>query len=214
VKGIVRDGIAIGVATGAYGVSFGALGVAADFSVAQTCAMSLLMFTGASQLAMIGVIGSGGSGLAGAGTALLLGARNAFYGLRLAPLLRVRGARRLLAAQLVIDESTGLALRDDDPAGFWAAGLAVFVLWNLGTLLGALGAQALPSPKDLGLDAAVPAAFVALLAPQLKTQTQWMVAAVGAAVALAMVPSVPIGVPVLAAALVAVAAGARKVEQP
>ena len=82
-KPIQRDGIAIGVATGAYALSFGALGVAADYSVAQTCAMSLLIFTGASQLALVGVVGSGGSGLAAAGTALLLGARNAFYGLRL-----------------------------------------------------------------------------------------------------------------------------------
>src|SRR3954463_3738839 len=107
---IVRDGILVGVATGAYGVSFGAIAVAAGLKVAQACALSLLVFTGASQFALVGVVGAGGSALAGAATALLLGSRNALYGLRLAPLLRVRGARRAAAAQLVVDESTAMAL--------------------------------------------------------------------------------------------------------
>src|SRR4051812_7102526 len=145
---IVRDGITVGAATGAYGVSFGALSSAAGLSIAQTCALSIFMFTGASQYALVGVANSGGNPLAGAATAILLGARNLFYGLRLATIVRPRGlARRLVAAQLVIDESTAMAIGHETDAaarvGFWSSGTAVFVLWNLATLLGALGANAL-----------------------------------------------------------------------
>src|SRR3954451_19412916 len=107
-RAIVRDGITVGLATGAYGLSFGALSSAAGWSVLQTCALSVLMFTGGSQFALIGVVGSGGSPLTGATTAILLGVRNAFYGLRLSSLLQVRGARRFEAAHFVIDESTAM----------------------------------------------------------------------------------------------------------
>ena len=213
-RGIIRDGIAVGLATGAYGVSFGAISIAAGLSIAQTCALSLLMFTGASQFAFVGIIGGGGSALAGAGTAVLLGSRNALYGLRLSVLLDERGARRLVASQLVIDESTGLALREPTAeasrVGFWAAGLSVFAFWNLGTLAGAIAGEVLPDPKALGLDAAVPAAFVALLAPRMRGREPWAVALIAAAVAVVAVPYVPTGVPVLLAAAVAVVAGMRK----
>ena len=204
-RGIVRDALGIGVATGAHALSFGAISVAAGLSVLQTCALSLLVFTGASQFAFVGVLGAGGSGIAAAGTAVLLGARNALYGLRLSPLLHVRGWRRPLVAQLVIDESTAMAV--SRPPGraarlaFFATGGAVFVLWNLGTLLGALGGELLRDPGVLGLDAAVPAAFLALLAPRMRTREPWAVALVAAAVALVAVPFVPVGVPVLLAAL-------------
>src|SRR6476661_7609976 len=137
-SGVLRDAAGIGVAVGAFGLSYGAIAVASGFSVLQTCALSVLMFTGASQFALVGVIGGGGSLLAGALTALLLGSRNALYGLRLSSLLRVRGARRALAAQLVIDESAAMALTRGAP-GFWATGAAVFVCWNAGTAAGALG---------------------------------------------------------------------------
>ncbi|MFM8999559.1 MAG: AzlC family ABC transporter permease, partial [Actinomycetota bacterium] len=156
---VLRDGVGVGVATGAYGLSFGALGVAAGLSVAQTCALSLLMFTGASQFALVGVVASGGAPLAGALSAILLGTRNALYGLRVAPMLGAVGRHRFLAAQLVIDESTAMGVAHDHdghgPLGFWAAGLGVYVFWNLGTFLGALGARFLPDPTALGLDAAV-----------------------------------------------------------
>ena len=214
---IVRTAVSVGVASGAYGVSVGALGVAAGLSVAQTCALSVLMFTGGSQFALVGAIGGGGSGLSGALSAVLLGARNGVYGVRLAPLLRVRGARRLLAAHLVIDESTAVALGGEVQGvragrlGFWATGLSVFVLWNAATLLGAVAGSAVGDPRDFGLDAAAPAAFLAMLAPRLRDRATWTIAVVSALVALAVVPLVPAGVPVLVAALVpAVAVLARR----
>ena len=206
-RAIIADAVGIGVATGAYGVSFGAISVAAGLSLLQTSALSLLMFTGASQFAMVALIGGGGTPLAGAATAVLLGTRNAFYGLRLSSLLG--GKKRGLAAQLVIDESTAMAVAADSPeAGrlaFWATGLAVFVLWNAGTLAGAIGAQAIPDPKTLGLDAAAPAAFLALLAPRMTGRRTWTVALAAAAVAVITVPMVPAGVPVLVAAAVTIA---------
>ncbi|MCX9192994.1 branched-chain amino acid ABC transporter permease [Carbonactinospora thermoautotrophica] len=212
-RAVLRDALGIGVATGAYALSFGALGTAAGLSVTQTCATSVLMFTGASQYALVGVLGAGGSPLAGAATAVLLGARNALYGLRLSQVLGVRGGWRLVAAQLVLDESSAMAVGRASQLGarlgFWATGLAVYLLWNLGTLLGALGAQALPDPRALGLDAAAPAAFLALMAPRLTGREPWLVASAAGLVAMASVPLVPAGVPVLLAALVAVVAGAR-----
>jgi predicted branched-subunit amino acid permease len=208
---IVRDGIAVGLATGAYGLSFGALSSAAGLSVAQTCVLSALMFTGASQFALIGVANSGGNPLTGAATALLLGARNVFYGLRLSSLLRVRGGRRWFAAHFVLDESTAMAItHDDDKAarlGFWVTGFSVFVCWNVATLIGALGAEALSDPNVLGLDAAAPAAFLALLAPRMRGREPWAAALTAAAAALVVTPFVPVGVPVLVAAAVAVAYG-------
>lgn len=209
---VVRTALSVGVATGAYGLSFGALATAAGLSLTQTCALSVLVFTGGSQFALVGVVGGGGGAMSGAASAVLLGSRNALYGARLAPLLGLRGARRMLGAQLVIDESTAVALRNEEQGvragrlGFWATGLAVFVLWNLATLAGGLAGTAIGDPRDLGLDAAVPAAFLALLAPRLGDRPAWLTAAVAALVALAVVPVVPAGVPVLVAALVPVGA--------
>jgi predicted branched-subunit amino acid permease len=212
-RAVLRDALGVGAATGAYGLSFGAIAVAAGFTVAQACALSLLVFTGASQFALVGVVASGGAALSGAFTGMLLGSRNTLYGLRLAPLLRVRGWRRLGAAHLVIDESTAMAVaRDDEDAGrfaFWATGLSVFVLWNLATLVGAFAGEALGDPRALGLDAAVGAAFLALLWPRLATRRARLVAVGAAAVALGLTPLAVAGVPVLAAALVAVGGGAR-----
>jgi predicted branched-subunit amino acid permease len=200
---IVRDAVGVGVAVGALGLSFGALAVASGLSVPQACALSLLMFTGASQFAFVGLIGGG---LASAvATALLLGARNALYGLRLAPYLRPRG----LAAHFVIDESAAMAVPDtpgDTRLGFWSTGIAVFAFWNLATLIGALAGNAISDPNAFGLDAAAPAAFLALLAPRLKDREPQAIAGLAAVCALASVPFVPAGTPVLVAAIVAVAA--------
>ena len=208
---ILRDSLGVGLATGAYGVSFGAVAVAAGLSVAQACALSLVMFTGASQFALVGVLASGGAPLSGALTALLLGTRNTLYGLRLAPLLRWRGWRRVAAAQVVIDESTAMSVSrtstETARVGFLATGSSVFVLWNLATLLGALAGNALGDPRTYGLDAAVGAAFLALLWPRLADRRNQVVAVAAAAVALGVVPVVPAGVPVLAAAGVALLAG-------
>jgi predicted branched-subunit amino acid permease len=210
-RAIVRDGVAVGVATGAYGISFGAISVTSGLDVWQTCALSLLVFTGASQFALIGVIGAGGAPLSGAVTALLLGTRNTLYGLRLAPLLAWGGWRRFAAAQLVIDESTAMAInRESRPAarvGFLSTGISVFLLWNLATMVGAVGGRALGDPRTFGLDAAVGAAFLALLWPRLRDRRNQVVAALGAVVALGLVPVTAAGVPVLAAGGVALLAG-------
>ena len=208
---IVRDGLGVGLATGAYGVSFGAISVSAGLSVLQTCTLSLLVFTGASQFALVGVIAAGGAPLAGTLTALLLGTRNTLYGLRLATTLGWTGWRRATAAHLVIDESTAMALVRPTPAtartGLLATGLAVFAFWNLATLAGALAGTAIGDPRTYGLDAAVGGAFLALVWPRLRSGTNRAVALAAASVALGIVPLSPAGVPVLAAAGVAVLAG-------
>lgn len=210
---IVRDSLAVSVATGAYGVSFGAIGVTSGLDVLQTCALSLLVFTGASQFAFVGVIGAGGAPLLGAASGLLLGVRNALYGLRLGPLLGWRGVRRAAAAHLVIDESTAMSVTRDSRAaarvGFLTTGVGVFVLWNLATLVGALAGNALGDPRAYGLDAAVGGAFLALLWPRLADRRNRVVAALAAVLATALVPVAPAGVPVLAAAVVALASGVR-----
>ncbi len=171
------------------------------------------MFTGASQFAFVGVIGAGGNPWAGAATAALLGTRNALYGLRLSTLLGVKGPRRLLASQLVIDETTAMAIaRDQSELGrfaFYATGIAVFSLWNLGTLIGALATHALPDPKVLGFDAAPPAAFLALLAPRLRAREPFAIALAAAVIALVTLPFVPAGVPLLIVAVVIVLYGVR-----
>jgi predicted branched-subunit amino acid permease len=208
---VIRDGIAVGVATGAYGVSFGAVAVAAGLDVPQSCALSLFAFTGASQFALVGVLASGGAPLSGAVTALLLGSRNTLYGLRLAPLLSWRGWRRASAAHLLIDESTAMSLnRGSTPAarvGFLSTGLSIFLLWNLATFAGALAGTALGDPRTYGLDAAVGGAFLALLWPRLNRPRNRLVGVLAVALALGLVPVTTAGVPVLAAGLVAVVAG-------
>ena len=210
-SGIVRDSLAVGVATGAYGFGFGAVAVASGLSVAQTCALSLLLFTGASQFALVGVLGAGGSAVAAVASALLLGTRNTLYGLRLAPLLKWRGWRRLGAAQVLIDESTAMSVGRDTTAGarlgFLTTGLSVFVLWNLATAVGAVAGDAVGDPRTFGLDAAVGAAFLALLWPRLKDHRNILVGVLAAAVALSMVPITAPGVPVLAAGGVALLVG-------
>jgi 4-azaleucine resistance transporter AzlC len=210
-SGIVRDSLAVGVATGAYGFGFGAVAVASGLSVAQTCALSLLMFTGASQFALAGVVAAGGAPMSGAATALLLGTRNTLYGLRLAPVLQWRGWRRLGAAQVLIDESTAMSVgrdtREGARLGFLTTGLSVFVLWNLATAVGAIAGDAVGDPRTFGLDAAVGAAFLALLWPRLKDRRNVLVGVLAAAVALSMVPLTAPGVPVLAAGGVALLVG-------
>jgi predicted branched-subunit amino acid permease len=205
---VLRDALGIGIATGLYGLSFGAVSVAAGLSVLQTCALSLLMFSGASQYAFVALASNGAAAVA---TAALLGARNALYGLRMSGLLRVRGARRVFGAQLVIDESTAMGIgreKDGESASrlaFWATGASIYLLWNSLTLVGAVAAGALPDPRKFGLDAVAPAAFLALLAPRLRGRGPLGIAAAAAVIALVLTPFVPAGVPVLAAAAAAAA---------
>ena len=203
--------ISIGVATGAYALSFGAISVSTGLDVWQTQAMSLLMFTGASQFAFVGILGAGGGLLAAVLTAWLLGARNSMYAVSLAPRLDLRGLRRLLGAQGTIDESTAMALAHPEPVedsryAFWITAAWIYLLWNIGTLIGALGAAALGDPGVLGLDAVTAAALLALLWPRLVGRSMWATALAAAGVAVALTPVLRPGLPVLAAALVAVIA--------
>lgn len=210
----VRQAVSVSVATGLYGVSFGALSVAAGLSVPQTVALSLLMFSGGSQFAFVGVLGAGGAAGAAIATAGLLGVRNGLYGPQVSPLLHARGWRRPVAAHLTIDESTAVATAQPDPAagrvGFWWTGVGVFVMWNAFTLAGALVGNALGDPRRYGLDAAAAAAFLALVWPRVTgpgARVAQLVSAGAVLVALAVTPFVPAGVPVLLAAIVAIVAG-------
>jgi predicted branched-subunit amino acid permease len=208
---IIRDAAAVSLATGAYGISFGAISVTSGLDVWQTCALSLLVFTGASQYALVGVIAAGGAPLSGALTGLLLGTRNTLYGLRLAPLLDLHGVRRVAGAHILIDESTAMSVNrgstDAARVGFVSTGVGVFVLWNLATLVGAVAGDRIGDPRTYGLDAAVGGAFLALLWPRLTTGRNRLVALLGAGLALSLVSFTPAGVPVLAAAVVAIGMG-------
>ncbi|MBT1003363.1 AzlC family ABC transporter permease [Paenarthrobacter sp. DKR-5] len=206
-----RVGLSISIATGLYGISFGALSSAAGLDVLQTQALSLLLFSGGSQFAFVGVVAGGGTGVAAMSAAALLGIRNGIYGMQINALLRPRGWRRLAAAQVTIDESTATATGQSEPAeqsrGFWVAGVGVFVLWNLFTLAGALAGDALGDPRRIGLDGAAVAAFLGLLWPRLKGREPAAIAVVCALVTVLGVPLLPPGVPILVAAAVAAVIG-------
>jgi branched chain amino acid efflux pump len=212
----LRDAIGLGLAVGLYGVAFGAAAASAGLSAWQASAMSLLMFTGASQFALVGVLGAGGSALAAVGSALLLGTRNTVYGVRLLPLLAPRGPARFGTAHWVIDETTALAVSAPDRTlarlGFLVGGATIFTLWNATTVVGALGAAALGATARAALDTVVPAAFLALLWPRLRgsfpeAAVQRRVALGGALVALVLTPFVPPGVQVIAAVVAVLLAG-------
>jgi predicted branched-subunit amino acid permease len=210
-----RDSLSVSFTVGAYGVAFGAAAVANGFSVLQSCLLSLLTFSGASQFAVIGVIGAGGSAISGIATASLLGFRNGLYGVLMAPILKVRGFKRLVAAHITIDESTGVSLSQEARGpeamreGFWLTGFGVFVFWNLFTLAGALGAKAMGDPSAWGLDAAVPAAFLGLVWPRLKSSTDKTLAIIAAVFAIATTPFLPAGLPIIGTSVIAVIAGLR-----
>jgi predicted branched-subunit amino acid permease len=210
---LLANAVAIGLATAVYGFSFGALAVTAGLSTLQTVAMSAFVFTGATQLAVVGVLLAGGALPGAIANGLLLALRHLAYGVAVAPILPRRLAGRLLAAQLIVDESTAMATaqRDESAArhAFWATGVSVFVCWNAATVAGALASRALADPNALGLDAVFPAAFVALLAPQLRRPGAPVAALAGVLLAAVLVPIAPPGVPVLVAAA-GVAAGLRR----
>ncbi|MEU9109394.1 AzlC family ABC transporter permease [Streptomyces xanthophaeus] len=204
---VVRDALGVGVAVGLSGFAFGVTAAGAGISTLQACVLSLLVFTGASQFALVGALAAGGNPFTAAAGAFFLGTRNAFYGLRLSQLLALPRAVRPFAAHWVIDETTAVALaqpgRKSARLGFAVTGLTLYVLWNLTTLLGALGAEAIGDTRAWGLDAAGPAVFLALLAPMLKTSTERAVAALALVLGLGLLPVLPAGVPVLVAALAA-----------
>jgi predicted branched-subunit amino acid permease len=210
---VLRDSLAVAIPVGTYGAAFGAASIASGFSVFQTCLLSLLLFSGASQFAVVGVMGAGGSALSAIATGSLLGLRNGLYGLRMAPLLKLRGAKKVIGAQITIDESTGVALnqeargRQASAYGFWATGIGVYIFWNLFTLIGALGAQSIGDPSAWGLDAAVPAAFLGLVWPRLTDKKTKLVALLAGALALVLIPIAPAGVPIISTAAIAILLG-------
>ncbi|HWH31263.1 MAG TPA: AzlC family ABC transporter permease [Egibacteraceae bacterium] len=199
----MRKALVIGVAVGIYGVSFGVLAVAAGVSVWQAVGLSALVFAGGSQFAAVGVIAAGGAPLTAVAGGLLLNSRMAAFGLALAPVLGGSVPTRMLAAHLLIDESSAMALAEDDPRAarraFWLTGVSVFVCWNAATLFGALAGSLIGDPEAIGLDAAFPAGFLALLGPLLTDRAARASALAGALIALALLPFTPAGVPILAA---------------
>ncbi len=203
----VKVGLSISIATGLYAISFGALSVASGLSFWQTMALSLLLFSGGSQFAFVGVIAGGGTGVAAMSAATLLGIRNGVYGIQLNVLLEPRRWRKLIMAHLTIDESAATATGQVDPQeqrrGFWTAGIGVFVLWNIFTAMGAVLGDALGDPKQWGLDGAAVAAFLGLLWPRLKARQPAAIAVVCALVTVLTIPILPPGLPILAAGLVA-----------
>ena len=209
-----RTALSVAFTVGLYGAAFGAAGVTAGFSILQTCLLSILLFSGASQYAVVGIMGAGGSAVSAIATATLLGFRNALYGLQMAPILKVKGLKRILAAQITIDESTAVATLQENDAdrrrGFYVTGIGVFVFWNLFTFLGALGASAIGDPAVWGLDAAVPAAFCGLIWPRLKNKTHFIVSAVAIAWALLLTPITAAGIPIITTVLLAVIFGLKK----
>ena len=215
-RGLYSTSIGVGVATGLYGISFGALSVSAGLDIWQTQVLSLLMFSGGSQFAFVGVIAAAGTGGAAVGAALvsawLLGVRNGFYAVRMAPILKASGLGKLIPAMLTIDESVAVATaqtaESDQKKGFWITGISVFVFWNLMTLLGAILGNTIGDPKSWGLDAAAAAAFLGLIWPRLRERQALAVAALALVVATLTTPSLSAGVPVLLAGLVAVLVGA------
>lgn len=213
-QNITNAALVLSIAVAVYGLSFGVLAVAAGLSVAQTCVISLLWFTGASQFAAVAVVASGGTAMAAAAPALLLSARNGVYGIAMSRVLTGSLPLRLLASQLVIDESTAMATAqrapEDQRRAFWATGIGVFVFWNLATLLGALGGNALGDPRRFGLDVAFPAGFVALVVPHLGKARGVHAGVLGAAIALACTPLLPAGIPIPLAALAALVGLSRE----
>ena len=209
---VVTASLTLGFAVGVFAISFGVGAVSAGASVAQTCVMSLLVFTGATQFSAISVIGAGGSTASALGGALLLAARNGVYGLTMARRLPGSLGRRLVAAQLTIDESTAMSAAQTDPVAqrtaFWITGCSVYVFWNVGTLVGALAGRAI-DPRTFGLDAAFPAAYVAMLWPLLGDGRGRLAAMLGAVICVTLIPFVPVGIPILCAAL-AVLIGVRR----
>ena len=205
--------LGVGIATGLYGISFGALAVAAGLEIWQAQLLSILMFSGGSQFAFIGVVASGGlaSLPAAIASAWLLGIRNGFYALQMKPLLGVLGWKTPIAAQLNIDETTGVATAQSNLAdtrkGFWLTGVSVFVFWNLLTFAGALLGESIGDPSAYGLDAAAAAAFLGLLWPRLRALQPIAVAVAAGVIAVVLSPVLPAGLPILIAALSAVVVG-------
>lgn len=209
-----RTSLSVAFTVGLYGAAFGAAGITAGFSILQTCLLSLLLFSGASQFAVVGIMGAGGSAASAIATATLLGFRNAIYGLQLAPILKVTGLKRIIASQITIDESTAVStLQSNDSdrkRAFYLTGFGIYIFWNLFTFLGALGTSAIGDPSVWGLDAAVPAAFCGLVWPRLKDKRLFLISACAIILALLLTPITPAGIPIITTVLLAIFFGWKK----
>jgi predicted branched-subunit amino acid permease len=213
----IRASLAVGLAVSAYGISFGALAVASGLDIWQTCVLSLFMFSGGSQFALIGVIAGAGAvppvavGTAAITSAALLGVRNSLYSMRMGSIIGGPWWRKALAAHWTIDETTAVSTAQPtlhgQRVGFWVTGAVIYLGWNLTTLLGALLGDLVGDVRQYGLDAAAAAAFLGLVWPRLRSRQPIVVAVGAAVVAAVLIPWVPAGVPVLAAAVVAVVVG-------
>jgi 4-azaleucine resistance transporter AzlC len=197
----VRAALPLAVAVGAFGISFGLLARSAGIGPVAAVVMSATTFAGSAQFAAASILDSGGAVAAAIGAAVLLNARYAPIGVSVSPVLGGPLWRRFLLAQLVVDESWAIANRGGrfDRGLLIGAGSVLYVGWVLTTALGAVGAQALGDPTALGLDAAFPALFLALLWPQLRSDRAVAAAVVAATIALVLTPFVPPGLPILAA---------------
>lgn len=200
---VASASVVLGAAVGVFGLAFGVGAVSAGASIAQTCVISLLVFTGASQFSAVSVVADGGTTASALGGALLLAARNAVYGLAMSRVITGPLATRLVAAHFTIDETTAMAAAQATPraakAAFWFTGVCLFCFWNAGTFVGALAGSAV-DPETYGLDAAFPAGFVAMVAPQLRTRRGLLAGVLGGAICLVLIPFTPVGVPILCAA--------------
>lgn len=203
-RATVSMSLGVAGAVSLYGVSFGALSVASGLDFWQTQVLSLFMFSGGSQFAVIGLVAAGAAAPSIITAAGLLGIRNGLYAVRMSALVGVGFWKRLLAGHWTIDESTAVAIAQTDPRnqrlGFWLTGGAIFVGWNAMTAVGALVGDALGDPRLWGLDAAASAAFLGLLWPRIQSGQPIAIAAVSAVVTVIAVPTVPPGIPILVAA--------------
>ena len=199
----VRAVASLAVAVVGFGISFGVLARATGWNAVAAIVMSATTFAGSAQFAAVSVLGAGGTAAAAIGAAVLLNARYGPIGASVAPSLTGGVWSRLLHAQLVVDESWAVAAEGDgrwDPRVLVGAGATLYVAWVGGTAAGALGAGFLGDPAKLGLDAAFPALFLALLVPQVRSRRALAAALLGAGIALSLTPLTPSGVPIIAAA--------------
>ncbi len=198
-----RRAAPLAVAVGGFGISFGVLARAIGLGWMAPIAMSATTFAGSAQFAALGVLDAGGSVAAAVLAGVLLNARYGPIGVSVSPALTGPAWRRFLEAQLIVDESWAISQTGPgrhDRRLLLGSGLLLYGAWVTGTAVGALGGRALGDPAALGLDAAFPALFLALLRPQLRAWRARPAACLGAGIALALTPLTPPGVPIVAAA--------------
>jgi 4-azaleucine resistance transporter AzlC len=204
-RALLRDIALVCVADGVVGASFGAVAVSGGQAPWVPVAMSLLVFAGGAQFAALGVVLAGGSPIAAVVAGLVLNARLLPFGFAVAEVLGGRLPVRLLGPHVMVDESVAFAVAQRDlprrRAAFWTCGVLLFVVWNLGVLVGVLAGRLISDPAVLGLDAASPVVLLALVLPSLRDTGTLRAAALGAVIALAATPFLPPGLPVALALL-------------